>query len=704
MTRRRTVALAQALSMILLLAPWPGPGDLLRSHILASAAQSVRDRIVDASGDGVGCRAGTRRFRGPPDPSDPPWPPGAEPSPMPEASPAPSVDPSADPSAGPSVEPSADPSASALPEAASSPSPDGATSADGAMVRLAAEPSPEAASTPASIGDDADIAPDVETPADLRRQARATELVSGIDVSHHNGDIDFARVRAAGNAFVFIKATQDTEFIDPMFLTNMARARAAGLAAGGYHFFDYTLDGRAQADHFVDRLEVAGGIVDALPPVVDVECWAPIGSSTHALSTARLRDFVERVYERTARLPIIYTSVYMWRQVVGDAEGFEEHPLWAACWGCALPPSIAPGWVGWTFWQTGVDRIRGVGRLDGNYFSGSVEELEALRLRPLGIEGDAHVTASRQVELDLGGRSATHLRTSADGQTWTAWRPIRSVARASLGDVDGPQTLHVQLRNGPGLRSPVYRDAITLDRRGPAMAGTHVRLRDGTLGTDPPTIPVEVSWEATDDEAGLSDASVDVSCALDDVPPSTASGGSAGSGTRDTSGVPGASGVADGSGAVMRYEVPGSAAPGESSSWTASAALTPSVPCRVTVIGRDGVGNVTRVTVDDLMTSLVAASPSAGGTAHEAMVDGDQVGIIARTGPDGGRAAVLLDGEAIGLIELYAPASTEPGIVYVVDLEPSAPGHLSVQPTDTSDPASSGDRVEIVGLVTLSAT
>ena len=158
-----------------------------------------------------------------------------------------------------------------------------------------------------------------------------------------------------------MKTTQDNDFIDPMFATNLARARAAGLAAGGYHFFDYTLDGDVQADHFLDRLEVAGGLDDALPPVVDVECWSPIGLSIHAVSAARLRDFVARVYERTGRLPIIYTSVLMWKEVVGNAEGFEDLPLWAACWDCEAPPSIAPGWEGWTFWQTGIDRIPGVG-------------------------------------------------------------------------------------------------------------------------------------------------------------------------------------------------------------------------------------------------------------------------------------------------------------------------------------------------------
>ncbi len=125
---------------------------------------------------------------------------------------------------------------------------------------------------------------------------------TGIDVSHHNGDIDYAKVKDAGHRFVFIKATQDNDFIDPMFPTNMARARAAGLAAGAYHFFDYTLDGRAQADHFLDRVEAADGIDGALPPVVDVECWKPIGASIHAVST-RAPARLHRACLRAHRTP-----------------------------------------------------------------------------------------------------------------------------------------------------------------------------------------------------------------------------------------------------------------------------------------------------------------------------------------------------------------------------------------------------------------
>ncbi len=518
-------------------------------------------------------------------------------------------------------------------------------------------------------GADADLAPDVPTAPGTVEQGQGDGLISGIDVSHHNGDIDYEKVRAAGNQFVFAKATQDNDFIDPMFVTNMARARAAGLAAGGYHFFDYTLDGRDQADHFIDRLELAGALDGALPPVVDVECWAPIGSSIHAVSAARLRDFVARVYERTGRLPIIYTSVFMWKQVVGNAEGFEDLPLWAACWGCEAPPSIAPGWEGWDFWQTGVGRVPGVGRLDANFYSGHADELTALRLRPLSIAGGAPATARHQVTLDLGGRDATHLRTSADGETWTGWTAIRGEPRAAVGRGEGDHTLYVQLRVGDGLTSPVLSDSIALDRTGPELTRPTIGLRLAPLGgesADPLSVPVEASWEAFDLTAGLSDASVTVDC---------------------------------GPGAGTETVVPGAAAPGTATPWTAAVSLRSDARCEVSVMGRDGVGNETAV------AAAVEASivPVAEGGLASAEVTGDQVGIVARRGPDLGRAAVYLDGEAVGLVDLYHPTATAPEIVYVADLAPDTQSTVSIEATGTADPDATGTDVVIDAFVTISA-
>ena len=82
-------------------------------------------------------------------------------------------------------------------------------------------------------------------------------------------------------------------------------------------------------------------------------------------------------------------------------------------------------------------------------------------------------------------------------------------------------------------------------------------------------------------------------------------------------------------------------------------------------------------------------------------VEGRQVGVIARRGPDLGRAAVLVDGEPVGLVDLYAPIAGGPEIVHVADLSPGRPANVALKPTGTSHADSTGTAVLVDGFVTL---
>src|SRR5437867_1330928 len=59
----------------------------------------------------------------------------------------------------------------------------------------------------------------------------------GIDVSHYQGAINWDDVASGGISFAYIKATEGTNFVDPLFAQNWAGAEAAGLRRGAYHFF-----------------------------------------------------------------------------------------------------------------------------------------------------------------------------------------------------------------------------------------------------------------------------------------------------------------------------------------------------------------------------------------------------------------------------------------------------------------------------------
>jgi len=92
-----------------------------------------------------------------------------------------------------------------------------------------------------------------------------------IDVSHHNGAIDWPAVAAAGIVLAFIKATQGTGFVDPNFERNRDAAVKAGVLAVPYHFID-TSEPDDQADHFLDVTDLAAG----QPAMIDWESTATV--------------------------------------------------------------------------------------------------------------------------------------------------------------------------------------------------------------------------------------------------------------------------------------------------------------------------------------------------------------------------------------------------------------------------------------------
>ena len=79
--------------------------------------------------------------------------------------------------------------------------------------------------------------------------------VPGIDVSYWDSGIDWPKVRATGQRFVFAKATEGDSYADPTFDDNWRGAKTAGLLRGAYHFFRSNLDPKKQANKFIDYVK-----------------------------------------------------------------------------------------------------------------------------------------------------------------------------------------------------------------------------------------------------------------------------------------------------------------------------------------------------------------------------------------------------------------------------------------------------------------
>ena len=76
--------------------------------------------------------------------------------------------------------------------------------------------------------------------------------IHGIDISHHQGDIDWHKVKNAtvnGEtiSFIFIKATEGENHLDKNFNDNFYQARDNGFLSGAYHYFKPNVSAAVQA-------------------------------------------------------------------------------------------------------------------------------------------------------------------------------------------------------------------------------------------------------------------------------------------------------------------------------------------------------------------------------------------------------------------------------------------------------------------------
>ena len=154
-----------------------------------------------------------------------------------------------------------------------------------------------------------------------------TYPVRGIDISHHQGAIDWRRVAAQNIRFVYLKASEGGDWTDPSFADNLERAQAAGLAVGAYHYFTLCASGPAQARNFIRTVPAAPAL--DLPPAIDLEyvgnCAARPGNGRLA---RELKAFIAIVTARYHKTPVIYSTQSFFEDYLDADPAFAAHPLW----------------------------------------------------------------------------------------------------------------------------------------------------------------------------------------------------------------------------------------------------------------------------------------------------------------------------------------------------------------------------------------
>lgn len=132
----------------------------------------------------------------------------------------------------------------------------------------------------------------------------AGRFVQGVDVSRHQGAIDWRTLATTDIRFAYIKASEGGDYADPMFARNWEGAGAAGLKRGAYHFFTLCKSGLAQAANFL-RVAPHG----ELPPALDVEHMGPCRRGPQMADVpGEIDAYLDAVEAQTGMRPLLYTT------------------------------------------------------------------------------------------------------------------------------------------------------------------------------------------------------------------------------------------------------------------------------------------------------------------------------------------------------------------------------------------------------------
>ncbi|PKR81087.1 glycosyl hydrolase [Brumimicrobium salinarum] len=165
----------------------------------------------------------------------------------------------------------------------------------------------------------------------------------GIDVSHHQGKIDWEALLQEDIQpqiqFIYAKATEGRDHLDSQWEYNRQKLIKLKAKHGAYHFFRPKTDSREQAIFFLKHYNP---LPTDLAPVLDVELE---GSSDEQL-IKDVYTFLKTVEQETGKRPIIYTSYHFYQTKFKNE--FQDYKFWIAAYSL---PFILPKDKRILYWQ-----------------------------------------------------------------------------------------------------------------------------------------------------------------------------------------------------------------------------------------------------------------------------------------------------------------------------------------------------------------
>ena len=170
----------------------------------------------------------------------------------------------------------------------------------------------------------------------------------GIDVSHHQGAIDWKKVSKNKNIqFVYIKATEGSTHTDSKFKENIEGALKNGLNVGVYHYFSTKSSPEKQFRHFYSTVSK---YKFNLVPMLDIEITLS-SSYNKRIALKNIRKFMQLVKDKYGIYPMIYGTQKSYNTVCSPH--LNNHLLYIGRYGKNKPQIITTSGLKsiYTIWQ-----------------------------------------------------------------------------------------------------------------------------------------------------------------------------------------------------------------------------------------------------------------------------------------------------------------------------------------------------------------
>ena len=184
-----------------------------------------------------------------------------------------------------------------------------------------------------------------------------SDTVFGIDVSHHQGTIDWVTLKKEHPEieFAYIRCAAGPKKKDRMYKRNVAEARKVGIKTGAYIYYYANTNSPEQFNHFKRLVDMTK---HELAPVLDIEKPSKYGDESLRAGLANWLELAEQEY---GVQPVLYTNLGYYNQRLKGY--FNSYPKWIAAY------SRCPSSVDWSLHQySETGRLKGIkGYVDLDY-------------------------------------------------------------------------------------------------------------------------------------------------------------------------------------------------------------------------------------------------------------------------------------------------------------------------------------------------